>query len=85
MLENYKHIHFNTLVNTYVIEVFEIFLILCLIRFILGKDVSMYVILKHSLFIGLIVLIIGLYNIEFKDRVKLGMLGSMSARLVSLD
>lgn len=85
MLENYKHIHFNTLVNTYVIEVFEIFIILSLIRFILNKPFNLYDIIKHSLFIGLIILIIGLYNIDFKDRVKLGMLGSMSARLVTFE
>jgi hypothetical protein len=83
--ETVEKITFYSLLNTYFLESFEIFVVMTLIRFITNKPMDIYVLIKYSLTIGIIVMIIGFYNKDLKKNIKGGMIGIMSAKMVTFE
>ena len=83
--ETVEKLTFYSFLNTYFLESFEIFIVMSLIRFITNKSFDIFVLVKYSLTIGIIVMLIGYYNKDLKKNIKGGMLGIMSAKMVTLE
>lgn len=74
-----------SIMKSFVKETFEIFIIMCMIRLVLNKELNFLNILRYSLLLGVVVILIGFYNKDFKKTIKGSMVGSMSARLITMD
>lgn len=74
-----------SIMKSYTRETFEIFIIMCMIRLILNKELNFLNIVRYSLLLGVVVILIGFYNKDFKKTIKGSMVGSMSARLITMD
>lgn len=80
-----EQITFYSLINTYVFETFEIFIVMCLIKFITGKVVDLYQIFKYSLLIGALVLAISYYNKDLIKNIKGSMISIMTVKLITVE
>ncbi len=69
---------------TYLREVFEIFVIFCIFKIILKKDIAFYDMIKLSALLGFVVLLIGLYDNDTKKAIKVGILSSVGTKLITL-
>lgn len=83
--ETAEKVTFYSLLNTYFLETFEIFIVMTLIRFITNKPMDIFLLIKYSLTIGIIVMLIGYYNKDLKKNIKGGMIGIMSAKMVTFE
>jgi hypothetical protein len=75
---------FEKIIMTYLQEVFEIFVVFCILKIILKKDITYYEIIKLSGLLGFVVLMIGLYDNETKKSIKVGLLSSVGSKLITL-
>jgi hypothetical protein len=76
---------FLSLFNVYWVETFEVFIVLVFFKVIGNKDIKIEEIIKASLLIGLVILIIGMYNKELRRLVKMGVMTSVGSKLVNFD
>ena len=83
--EKFNNITFYSLVNTYILESFEIFIVMCLIKFMTGKVIDVYQVLKNSLLIGAIVLAIEYYNKDLMKNIKGSMINIMTVKLITVE
>lgn len=83
--ENTDDYDIFSIMKSYIKETFEIFIIMIMIKIILNKELNLLNILKYSLLLGVVVILIGFYNKDFKKTIKGSMIGSMSARLITMD
>ena len=75
----------QSLINTFIIEVGELFLVLCIIKYITNKNINFKQILYYSVVLGIIIIIIGTYNYNLKRSIKTGILTSLGAKLITFD
>ena len=75
---------FEKIIMTYLQEMFEIFVVFCIFKIILKKDITYYEIIKLSGLLGFVVLMIGLYDNETKKSIKVGILSSVGSKLITL-
>jgi len=73
-----------TLFSIWVSESFEIFVVLVIFKVILEKPITYERSLKLSLMLGAVVLMIGLYNKDLKKSLKVGIMGSVGSKLVTV-
>ena len=76
---------FFSLFNIYLIETFEVFIVLVFFKVIGNKDIKIEEIIKSSLLIGFVILIIGMYNKELRRLIKMGVMTSVGSKLVTFD
>ena len=81
--ENKEDTTLFTIFNMYLIESFEVFVVLIFFKIIVNKPLDFENTIKSSLFIGLIITMIGLYNTEIKKYLKLGLMTSMGSKLLN--
>lgn len=74
-----------SLFNVYLIETFEVFIVLVFFKVIGNKDLKIEEIIKSSLLIGFIILLIGLYNKELRRLIKMGVMTSVGSKLITFD
>lgn len=72
------------LFSIWVSESFEIFVVLVIFKVILEKPITYERSLKLSLMLGAVVLMIGLYNKDLKKSLKVGIMGSVGSKLVTV-
>ena len=74
-----------SVMNTFIIEVGELFLVLCIIKYITNKNINFKQILYYSVVLGIVIMIIGSYNYNLKRSIKTGILTSLGAKLITFD
>jgi hypothetical protein len=77
-----KYTTFYDFVNLFFLETIEVAIVLFILLIIQGKKLELFKLLKSSIFIGLIMGFIDMYNETMKKSIKLGMFGSIGSKLL---
>ena len=70
------------LINLYIIDVFELVIVLYIFNIITGKSINPLEIIKTSLLLGIIMTMLNCYNNDLNRAIKMGIMGTIGGKVL---